>query len=523
MPLKITLTIKYAFVFFLFLFFSKYTVAQVNTFSTTYYDEERNSDRAYNIVELKDGGFIMTSLTYCKDIANGCILVVKMDNTGKFLWRKHYKNPYAIEISNYQSLLLTEDENIVLSGSIYELEEEYNMFIFMLDSDGDSLWMQQYGGVNRDLARSLRTTSDSGYIITGLTTSFAQNERADVYLVKTDSLGNEEWSRTYGDVYGDMGISIEPDTDGGYVLGAYFETNDVNDRNRSGAIIKTDSLGEVLWQKQYGSAERPHGACIVQPSKFGGYFYVASGDTIVQEGYFGEPRYIARLDNQGNTEWETYISLGTEKTAVARTIELDDGSFIFCGSDFNTGLGGGFPAYGMIGKLSSEGDLLWLRQYAYVEGVSPALFYDIIPTKDGGFAATGLAIDTIGGRQNFNVWLLKVDDRGCLVPDCEDDLIITDIEAVGEENIVDGERMLLYPNPTTSSHPSTVYFKKHLTTAATLEVYDALGRWRQRYDLQAFQEQQVLDLEGLEVGAYLCVLKVEGKVVDRVRFLNKKG
>ncbi|MFK7908408.1 MAG: T9SS type A sorting domain-containing protein, partial [Chitinophagales bacterium] len=118
-------------------------------------------------------------------------------------------------------------------------------------------------------------------------------------------------------------------------------------------------------------------------------------------------------------------------------------------------------------------------------------------------------------------WLLKVDDRGCLEPGCEDDLIITDIEAVGEENIADGSRILLYPNPATEQ--TTVYFKKQLATNAVLEVYDALGRWRQRYDLRAFQERQVLDLEGLELGAYLCVLKVEGKVVDKVRFLNKNS
>jgi hypothetical protein len=78
-------------------------------------------------------------------------------------------------------------------------------------------WTRTYGGTNYDEGYSVRQTSDSGYIIAGVTNSFGAGSN-DVYLVKTDAYGDTLWTRTYGGTNDDQGYSVQQTSDGGYVI-----------------------------------------------------------------------------------------------------------------------------------------------------------------------------------------------------------------------------------------------------------------------------------------------------------------
>jgi hypothetical protein len=58
-------------------------------------------------------------------------------------------------------------------------------------------WSRTFGGAGDDYGGAVLEASDGGYIIAGRILSFGAGE-GDVYLVKTDSQGNEEWSNTFG-------------------------------------------------------------------------------------------------------------------------------------------------------------------------------------------------------------------------------------------------------------------------------------------------------------------------------------
>jgi len=100
---------------------------------------------------------------------------------------------------------------------------------------------RNYGGANNDYGYSVRQTTDRGYIVTGLTYSFRNGRQ--VYLIKTNALGDTLWTRTYGGTDYDWGYSVQQTTDGGYVVAGSTESFG---NGLQVYLIKTDSLGGIL-------------------------------------------------------------------------------------------------------------------------------------------------------------------------------------------------------------------------------------------------------------------------------------
>jgi len=103
-------------------------------------------------------------------------------------------------------------------------------------------WTKTFGGGSDDFGFSVEQTTDGGYIITGSTYSFG-NGAADVWLIKTDVNGDEEWNQTFGGSDEDEGIGVQQTTDGGYILTGYTQS-DV-------WLLKTDSQGNEEWNYMY--------------------------------------------------------------------------------------------------------------------------------------------------------------------------------------------------------------------------------------------------------------------------------
>ena len=114
-----------------------------------------------------------------------------------------------------------------------------DVYLIRTDSIGDISWAKTYGGNSSDFGYSVRQTTDEGYIVAGYTESFGN--AGDVYLLRTDSDGNLLWSQSYGGASNDRGWSVQQTTDGGYVIAGYSESFGVGDKDVY--LIKTDEFG----------------------------------------------------------------------------------------------------------------------------------------------------------------------------------------------------------------------------------------------------------------------------------------
>lgn len=109
-------------------------------------------------------------------------------------------------------------------------------------------WEQTFGGTEHETANSFQRTNDLGYIITGCSWSYGYNGHRILWLIKTDSNGNMQWEKTFGGYTTTEGNEVRQTSDGGYIIvGEYwFDSPRLNDV----WLIKTDANGNKQWEKR---------------------------------------------------------------------------------------------------------------------------------------------------------------------------------------------------------------------------------------------------------------------------------
>jgi hypothetical protein len=171
-------------------------------------------DACYWVRETTDGGYIAIGETRSFGAGYYDVYVLKTDINGDTLWAKTYG---TAEDEQGWSVQQTFDHGYIISGFTGPYLMASDIYLIKIDSIGNLLWTKTYGGAADEKGRQVVQTSDTGYIVTGHTTSFGAGAY-DVYVVRTDSLGDSLWTKTYGGTNNERAWSVQQTVDTGYII-----------------------------------------------------------------------------------------------------------------------------------------------------------------------------------------------------------------------------------------------------------------------------------------------------------------
>jgi hypothetical protein len=269
----------------------------------------------------------------------------------------------------------------------------WDFWLVKIDSSGNQQWNKTYGGTSTDQAFCVVQTLDGGYAIAGCSQSFSGGS-IDFWLVKTDSLGYEQWDKTYGGTGGQVAFCVVQTYDGGYALTGI--SNGAG--NDDFWLVKTDGLGNQQWAKTYGGANDEIARSIVQTSD-GGYAMLG-GTKSYGAGYWDF--WLVKIDSSGNEQWDkSYGGISDDwGSSVIRTL---DGGYALGG--FSDSFGAGGSDFWLI-KTDAYGNVKWDKTYG---STSNEVAFCVVQTSDRGYALAGW---TQKSEQTANCWLVKIDSSG---------------------------------------------------------------------------------------------------------------
>jgi hypothetical protein len=260
-------------------------------------------------------------------------------------------------------------------------------------------WEKTYGSAMVDWGRCVQQTSDGGYIISG---AYDRNVympwQGFVYLLKTDAMGNVEWDKQYGIYpYENLGQYIQQTSDGGYIIAGYIGYT----YHIDAYVLKTDSGGNLTWTRILGKFDYYDNSLSVQQTTDGGY--IITGWT----GSYGagsSDAWLIKINSDGEDEWnKTFGGSGLDGGDCVK--QTFDGGFIITGRTDSFDSGGNGDAW--LIKTDMNGNEIWNKSYGghYLDDGK-----SVLQTSDGGYILTGSTSSF--GAGNHDAWLIKTDSNG---------------------------------------------------------------------------------------------------------------
>lgn len=291
----------------------------------------------------------------------------------------------------------------------------------------------------------------------------------DAYLIRTNSFGDTLWTKTYGTIYQDWGGSITTTTDGGYILALQKATNMYGETDI--ALIKTNANGDFIWTKIFQGTEND-AACKVLQTYDNGFIIAGSTSSYGVGSY---DFYLIKTNSFGDTLWtKTYGKPSWD--ICTDIIQTSDKGYILTGY-MESQITGDYQA--CVIKIDSIGDTLWTKYYG---NGSWTTFHSFSPTSDGGFIFTGyFAL----GEYDYDIYLVKTDSNFF-------------VGTENEEHFRNGIKV--YPNPTFGL--LHIQIPQHFGQTKTLEIFDCVGQ-KQFEKTNDFTD---IDISSLTSGLYFIVV-----------------
>ncbi len=360
------------------------------TWFRTYGGEE--DDLAYMIEKTGRGEYILVGNTKSFGAGKTDVWLMKIDPEGNMIWEKTFggaRDDWAY------SVLPTSDKGYILTGYAgSESRDITDIWIIKLDRDGNEEWNRKHSIHRFNISNSIVQTNDGGYMVAG--SSGDRTSFMDFVVIRLDGGGEKIWSRTYGGGAFNIASSIIGTADGGYIVSGSTKGRLAD---LDFLVMKIDAGGERGWSRTFGG-KRDDGVSSIRETEDGGY--VAAGYTS-REGSDYKDLWVLKLDSGCEKTWER--TFGGFMSEEAGSIEQTaDGGYIVAG----------YTQYRdrrkdeiWLIRLDPDGNMTWDRIYGGEKFDSAA---SIQRTDDGGYIVAGNT--TSYGAGKMDMLVMKLDSEG---------------------------------------------------------------------------------------------------------------
>jgi hypothetical protein len=309
------------------------------------------SDSSCSTVQTTDGEYVMNSgLWLIKTSSQGQLLWIKSN------WQDEES---AYSSYDLHTMVRTSDGGFAMAGSTETPEGGRDFWLVKADSQGNKQWSQTYNSgtytnsgetiPREDTATNIIQTRDGGYALTGQTTTYTSlTSTYESWLVKTDAQGQQQWAKTYaGPNAAGAEYRVTQTNDGGFALA----TTEIKDYDYTAfQLIKTDSSGEVQWRKTYGektvdstgASKYDNWPCSVVQLNDGGFAVAGTITEASEWGPVSRDLGLVRVDSAGNLLWTKMYNAKENATLDAKSddfaysmVRTSDGSYALVGQTVN--------------------------------------------------------------------------------------------------------------------------------------------------------------------------------------------
>ena len=469
---------------------------------------------ADGIIEQQDGYVLCGATVDTIDYWMRRIPLMKIGLDGEMIWKKDFGDSACDYYTGRPgSFKYSCDRNKYFISGTKNLWNPQNYaigYLMVFDTNFDTIYTRTYN-LNLDQIPDTNANFEQMDVCENSDLVFGGSMNGSHLLLwRTDSSGNTRWYKTfhYGTNTLCTGYSVIQTSDGGFALGGYQQTI-THPPTGDPIIVKTDSLGNQEWVKFLGGPYLDNEAMLsLAPD---GNIIMGTAYAETMTGNIPKSRiYIVKLDNSGNIIWDNKYGASLYSNFLLNIRSLKDGSIIASGGCTEVSI-----YYGWILKVDTNGDSVWYRRERYFEGENSLHYlYDIIPTSDNGFLTCGNADPISPDNGIRSAWVMKLDSLGCDTAGCDPTVGIEEEHGGLEAWRLGG--LEIWPNP---AHNRVTIMLPDILPKGDMElrVYDVFGRemlTRRQGDRETgrlgenlINRTFSLDVSGYSPGMYIAVVK----------------
>ena len=305
-----------------------------------------------SVVQTADLGYVGAGFT-SQQILSGDpgnpdrnVYVASYNTNGSFQWEKAFGGTGDDRAMSIQRV---GDDGVIVAGYTNSIDGDVHdnhsfytdAWLLRLSNAGEVLWSKCLGGSRDDSAFAILRTPDKGFLVAGTAASTngdvtANAGGSDAWVVKTDSLGNIQWQKTYGGPGYEAFKAMSINPDGTYTFAGYATSPSLMQNGGSGKkdlwVVKTSGTGEVLWSKLYGGTDEEE-AFSVGLTPEGNYLvsgYTQSVNGVAASSNGGTDALLLKLAPSGALLWQKLVGTGKDEAAFAG-YSIDENDFVLAG------------------------------------------------------------------------------------------------------------------------------------------------------------------------------------------------